>query len=144
MLHSHGAKLNKIFKPAFLGRLVIIPYFPIRDENLKMIIRLKLNKIVKRVQAHYGAKLSYTPQLVDAVAAQLGTQAFMLGDEPSSLDATAYAFLANLLWAPYEMPMRRHAQSLPALEAYCQRMKARYFGDDGARPGAAAAGAVEA
>ena len=28
-------ELNKIFKPAFLGRLVIIPYFPIRDEALK-------------------------------------------------------------------------------------------------------------
>ena len=28
-------ELNKIFKPAFLGRLVIIPYFPVRDEALE-------------------------------------------------------------------------------------------------------------
>ena len=34
-------ELNKIFKPAFLGRMVMIPYLPIRDENLKQIIRLK-------------------------------------------------------------------------------------------------------
>jgi len=36
--------LDKVFKPAFLGRLVIIPYFPIRDEALKKIIVLKLAK----------------------------------------------------------------------------------------------------
>jgi glutathione S-transferase len=51
----------------------------------------------------------------------------MLGDQPRSLDASAYAFLANLLWAPVTSPIRRHAQARPALEAYCQRMKARYY-----------------
>src|ERR1019366_5007560 len=30
-------ELNKIFKPAFLGRLVIVPFFPVRDETLKLI-----------------------------------------------------------------------------------------------------------
>src|SRR2546430_16407777 len=38
-------ELNKIFKPAFLGRTVIIPYSPIRDEAMKRIIRLKLGKV---------------------------------------------------------------------------------------------------
>lgn len=64
---------------------------------------------------------------VTAVADFLGDQPYLLGEQPSSLDATAYAFLANLLWAPVDSPIRRHAQSLPQLEAYCQRMKARYF-----------------
>ena len=35
--------------------------------------------------------------------------------------------LANLLWVPIDLPIRRQAQKLPNLEAYCQRMKARYF-----------------
>jgi len=39
----------------------------------------------------------------------------------------AYAFLANLLWAPVDTPIRRHAAARPTLEAYCQRMKARYW-----------------
>ena len=43
-------ELDKVFKPAFLGRLVIIPYFPIRDEALKKIIVLKLGKIERRLQ----------------------------------------------------------------------------------------------
>src|SRR5262249_46976579 len=38
-------ELNRVFKPAFLGRLVIIPYFPIEDETLKKIIALKMGKI---------------------------------------------------------------------------------------------------
>ena len=42
--------LNKIFKPAFLGRMVIIPYYPVRDEALKQIIRLKLGKIQRRLR----------------------------------------------------------------------------------------------
>lgn len=62
-----------------------------------------------------------------AVADFLGDQPFMLGEQPSSLDAIAYAFLANLLWAPVASPIQAHARSRPTLEAYCQRMKARYF-----------------
>ena len=46
-------ELNKVFKPAFLGRMVIIPYIPIRDENMKQIIRLKLGKIQRRIQENH-------------------------------------------------------------------------------------------
>jgi glutathione S-transferase len=65
---------------------------------------------------------------VTAVADFLADKAFMLGEQPCSLDATAHAFLANLLWAPVDSPIQRHARSRLTLEAYCQRMKARYFG----------------
>lgn len=64
---------------------------------------------------------------VAAVADFLADKPYMLGDKPRSLDAIAHAFLANLLWAPVDSPIRRHAQGRPTLEAYCQRMKARYF-----------------
>ena len=61
-------ELNKIFKPAFLGRLVIIPYFPVRDEALKTIIRLKLGKIQRRLHENHKMKLVYDPALIDEVA----------------------------------------------------------------------------
>jgi len=64
---------------------------------------------------------------VTAVADFLADKPFLLGEQPTSLDATAYAFLANLLWAPVDSAIRRHAQGRPNLEAYCQRMKARYY-----------------
>lgn len=65
---------------------------------------------------------------ITAVADFLADKPFMLGDQPTSLDACAYAFLANLLWAPVDSPIRHHARSLPRLEAYALRMKARYYG----------------
>jgi type VI secretion system protein VasG len=61
-------ELNKIFKPAFLGRMVVIPYYPIRDESLKQIVVLKLGKIQRRMQENHKIQLSYDPGLVDAVA----------------------------------------------------------------------------
>ena len=64
---------------------------------------------------------------VTAIADFLADKPFMLGDQPTSLDATAHAFLANLLWAPVDSPIQRLARSRPTLQAYCERMKARYF-----------------
>ena len=60
--------LDSIFKPAFLGRMVIIPYYPIRDEELKRIILLKLKKIQRRIEENHNINLSYDESLVDEVA----------------------------------------------------------------------------
>jgi type VI secretion system protein VasG len=61
-------ELDKVFKPAFLGRLVIIPYFPVRDEALKKIITLKLGKIQRRLMENHRVALNYDQALVDEVA----------------------------------------------------------------------------
>ncbi|HEY4934321.1 MAG TPA: type VI secretion system ATPase TssH [Terriglobales bacterium] len=61
-------ELNKIFKPAFLGRMVVVPYYPIRDEALKRIIVLKLNKIQRRIQENHKIGLTYEDTLVEEVA----------------------------------------------------------------------------
>ena len=61
-------ELNKIFKPAFLGRTVIIPYFPIKDEAMKQIIRLKLGKVERRLAESHRVRLAYDEALVDAIA----------------------------------------------------------------------------
>ena len=61
-------ELNKIFKPAFLGRLVTAPYFPLRDEAMKSIVVLKLNKIQRRVRENHRIELTYDQELTDEVA----------------------------------------------------------------------------
>jgi type VI secretion system protein VasG len=68
ILKAIKPELNKIFKPAFLGRLVIIPYYPVRDENLKKIIELKLDKIKRRMLANHRIQLQYGRDVVDEVA----------------------------------------------------------------------------
>jgi type VI secretion system protein VasG len=61
-------ELNKIFKPAFLGRMVVVPYYPVRDEALKRIIVLKLAKIQRRVQENHRISLTYDDALIEEVA----------------------------------------------------------------------------
>jgi type VI secretion system protein VasG len=63
-------ELDKVFKPAFLGRMVLIPYYPVRDENLKQIVRLKLRKIERRLRETHKVALVYDDALVSAVAAR--------------------------------------------------------------------------
>ena len=63
-------ELNKIFKPAFLGRMVVIPYYPVRDEALKQIIRLKLGKIQRRIQENHKIKLSWDDAFLNEVASR--------------------------------------------------------------------------
>jgi type VI secretion system protein VasG len=61
-------ELDETFKPAFLGRTVIIPYFPVRDEALRTIIYLKLGKVQRRLQETHRVELDVTEPVVDAIA----------------------------------------------------------------------------
>ncbi|SFL26366.1 type VI secretion system ATPase TssH [Rhodanobacter glycinis] len=62
--------LYKAFKPAFLGRMKVIPYYPISDDVLAQIIRLKLDRIGQRVAANHQAEFAWDEALVDAVLAR--------------------------------------------------------------------------
>ena len=61
-------ELDKIFKPAFLGRMVLVPYYPIRDEALKVIIKLKLGKIQRRMNENHRIRLTWDDAVVEEVA----------------------------------------------------------------------------
>tara|TARA_R110002126_G_scaffold6119_3_gene32182 strand:- start:2239 stop:4890 length:2652 start_codon:yes stop_codon:yes gene_type:complete len=60
-------ELLKTFKPAFLGRCQVLPFYPLADDVMRKIIHLKLNKIAKRVTANYDAAFTYTDELVQEV-----------------------------------------------------------------------------
>jgi type VI secretion system protein VasG len=61
-------ELVKTFKPAFLGRVTIIPYYPLSDAVMRQIVALKLRKVGRRVEEHYKATFSYAPELIDTIA----------------------------------------------------------------------------
>tara|TARA_Y100000031_G_C8161539_1_gene357265 strand:- start:473 stop:823 length:351 start_codon:yes stop_codon:yes gene_type:complete len=67
---------------------------------------------------------------IETVAAVLGNQEFMMGAEPSGIDATAYAFLAAILAVPIESPVRQQLQQSDNLTDYCQRLRERCFPDE--------------
>src|SRR3990167_3708918 len=58
---------------------------------------------------------------ITALADYLGDKPYFMGEQPCTLDATVYAFMANLLWAPVESVLKQHAQRYPQLQAYCAR-----------------------
>ncbi len=62
--------LVRHFKPAFLGRLKVVPYYPIADAVLVQIIALKLDRIGQRIRDHHHAEFSYDQALIEAVWAR--------------------------------------------------------------------------
>jgi len=62
-----------------------------------------------------------------ALSAYLEEKPYFMGEQPTSLDATAYGFLAHILYVGYESPLEAHARALPNLRAYCDRMRQRYY-----------------
>jgi type VI secretion system protein VasG len=63
-------ELLKVFPAALLGRMVTIPYYPLAPDVLGRIVRLQLEKIVRRVRDNHGAELVYGDDLVSAVLAR--------------------------------------------------------------------------
>ena len=62
-----------------------------------------------------------------AVSVWLGEKPFFMGATATSVDASAYSFLANILVPPLKSPLQDHGKSLPNLWAYCERMKTKYY-----------------
>ena len=60
--------LLRHFKAALLGRLVVVPYYPLGDKEIREIVELKLARIRQRVRDSHHAELTYGEELVEAIA----------------------------------------------------------------------------
>jgi len=70
LLDNFRPQLLNFFKPAFLGRSTVIPYYPLGDEDLVKICRINMSKIERRVQEHYGASFSYNEDVLLHIVAR--------------------------------------------------------------------------
>lgn len=61
---------------------------------------------------------------LEAAAQLLGDKPFFLGAHPTTADAIAYGFLANLYLVPVETALKRQALGLGALHDWCLAMEA--------------------
>ncbi|MDA7746069.1 type VI secretion system ATPase TssH [Psychromonas sp.] len=64
LLDNFRPQLLNYFKPAFLGRTTVIPYYPLGDENLLKICKINMDRIAKRVKQHYNATFSYDEEVM--------------------------------------------------------------------------------
>ena len=62
--------LLKVFPAALLGRLTVIPYYPLTDEMLQAITRLQLGRVQKRVAANHGVPFEYDQAVVDLIVSR--------------------------------------------------------------------------
>jgi type VI secretion system protein VasG len=60
--------LLHVFPPAFLGRLNVVPYYPLGDQVMRSIITLQLDRVATRLRENHSAKLVYNDELVDHIA----------------------------------------------------------------------------
>ena len=70
LLDNFRPQLLRYFKPAFLGRTTVIPYYPLGDEDLMKICVINMNRIKKRVKEHYNAEFSYDEDVLLNIVAR--------------------------------------------------------------------------
>jgi type VI secretion system protein VasG len=63
-------ELMKYFRPAFLGRLTLVPYFPLSDAVIRQIVDLQLDRVRRRVWDNYRAGFDYDVSVAEAIAAR--------------------------------------------------------------------------
>ncbi|MGI4732238.1 MAG: type VI secretion system ATPase TssH [Janthinobacterium lividum] len=63
-------ELLKVFPPALLGRLLVLPYHPLSPVMLAGIVRLQLDRIVRRVRDNHAIALGYDDGVVDHIVAR--------------------------------------------------------------------------
>lgn len=64
---------------------------------------------------------------LQALSDYLGEKPFFMGESPRLVDATLYAYVANIVKVPFPSALREYARGLPNLVAHCERMQSRYF-----------------
>jgi type VI secretion system protein VasG len=63
-------ELLKSFKPAFLGRITVVPYYPLSDTIMRQIATLKLGKIARRIREHYDAPFTWSESVLDHIVSR--------------------------------------------------------------------------
>ena len=64
------APLLKTFPAALLGRLVVVPYFPLSDAMLGNIIKLQIERIAKRLRDNHDVSLQYGDDVTELIASR--------------------------------------------------------------------------
>ena len=93
----------KTFPAALLGRIVVIPYYPLSDSMLGRIIRLQLDRIVARVRQSQAVELSYDEATVQLIASRC--------TEPESGGRMIDAILTNTVLAQMSREFLRRVSS---------------------------------
>jgi glutathione S-transferase-like protein len=127
LVYSRWAKDDTwpILKEGFFGSLPI----PLKW-ILPKIIRNQVLKMLKGqgIAKHSDHEIQHVlRRSLDSLSTLLAEKDFLFGENPSSLDATAYGLLAEFISVEFDNPFNQIAKSYPSLVSYCQRIEKRYY-----------------
>lgn len=103
--------------------------FPIK-QIIPGVIRKSVIKDMKAhgIGRHSSAEiLNIAKQSYQSLADLLGDKPFFMGDQPCSLDATAYGSLAATILADIDNDLNNAARQHPNLVAFCNKIKTEFF-----------------
>ncbi|MGR9114491.1 MAG: glutathione S-transferase family protein [Gammaproteobacteria bacterium] len=112
-------------KTAFFGGLP----FP-ANHVVPIIVRRGIcNALIKQGMGRHNDQeiLSIAQHTLASLSRLLDGKPYFLGGQPCTLDAAAFAFLAQLILVDYDNPTNRLAASYGNLVDYCHRIKQRYY-----------------
>lgn len=102
---------------------------------IRGIVAAKIRNIIRKELYNHGMGRHSQDEIyqmgdrdLEALNIYLGNRPYFMGETPTSIDACAYAFLANILHAPISSPMTDYVKSQPTLIDYCSRMREQYYG----------------
>ncbi|MFM2065539.1 MAG: type secretion system ATPase TssH [Pseudomonadota bacterium] len=62
--------LLRQFRPAFLGRMVLVPYYPLGDAQIRRIVELKLGRLAERFATNHHARFSWDKAVIEHITAR--------------------------------------------------------------------------
>jgi isoprene-epoxide---glutathione S-transferase len=65
----------------------------------------------------------------DAISTYLGDKSYFMGEQPTSIDATVYAWLMHTMRVPFASSLGEYGKAFSNLVGYCDRTSERYYGD---------------
>jgi len=63
-------ELLKVFPPALLGRLLVLPYYPLTPAMLGGIVTIQMNRIRRRIADNHGIRFDYGQDVVDLIVSR--------------------------------------------------------------------------
>lgn len=100
-----------------------------------LVVAMVKRKVRRNLDGHGIGRHSDAERLVlarrglDAAAAILGDKPWLMGEEPTGGDAALGAFMIAGLCPLFASPVRAEIEARPALCAYAERVRARYFAE---------------
>lgn len=124
LIHPAGATYMR----EFFGRVAPGPVAPLLFSMVRRQFRKQLH--ARGIARHDPEVIAAKGQAdLDALAGFLQDRSFLVADRPTTADTAIFGLVAPMVYWPMETPVAAHARSTATIQAYCDRMRERCFGE---------------